>query len=233
MLAKFSGVVLSYVVKRVREIRKFHVAVMQRRLRNVHKSVMHVQSCFFADINPLPFSSSLCRRRHRCLSSILLWSRNFATMVTWRHTSPFNTDTPSIRTLSMAPQCLHLKGFDRTDYDRAGTYRETIVGLLSLLCKWSTSMAAKIPGDIDDIKVSRVNSLCKLTCCSTICIWLMSLDMCGLLSKWSISMATASLPPLAALDLCRMDPCIAVACRPSTALPWENCSLLSFCCLRF
>ena len=28
-----------------------------------------------------------CRRRRRCLSSLLLWSRNFATMVTWRHTS--------------------------------------------------------------------------------------------------------------------------------------------------
>ena len=50
-------VVLTYFVKRV--IRKFHVAVMQQRLRDVHKSVMHVQS--------------------RC--------RNCASMVTWRHTS--------------------------------------------------------------------------------------------------------------------------------------------------
>ena len=40
MLAKFYGVVLSYVVKRVREISIFHVAVMQRWLRNVQKSVM-------------------------------------------------------------------------------------------------------------------------------------------------------------------------------------------------
>ena len=72
MLAKFSGVVFSYVMKRVREISTFHVAVIQRWLRNVQKSVMHVQSCCFADINPLPFSSSLCRRQHRCLSSLLL-----------------------------------------------------------------------------------------------------------------------------------------------------------------
>ena len=28
------------------------------------------------------------RRRRRCWNSLLLWSRNFATMVTWRHTSP-------------------------------------------------------------------------------------------------------------------------------------------------
>ena len=149
-----------------------------------------------------------------------------------------NTDTPSMGTLSMAPSAL--KRFDLTDYVRVSRAHCStavlppahIVGQLwGLLCKWSMSMATKIILMI--IKVSRVNALCKLTCCSTICIWLMSLDMCGLLSKWSISMATASLPPLAALDLCRMDPCIAVACRPSTALPWENCSLLSFCCLRF
>ena len=28
------------------------------------------------------------RRRRRFLNSLLMWSRNFATMVTWRHTSP-------------------------------------------------------------------------------------------------------------------------------------------------
>ena len=28
------------------------------------------------------------RRRRRCLNSLLLWSRNFATMVTWRHNCP-------------------------------------------------------------------------------------------------------------------------------------------------
>ena len=63
MLAKFSGVeskrtvfrlrkrkkcvVFTYFTKRAREIRKFHVVFVQRRLRNVQKSVMHVQSyCF-------------------------------------------------------------------------------------------------------------------------------------------------------------------------------------------
>lgn len=76
-----------------------------------------------------------------------------------------------------------------------------------------------------------------LTCCSTICIWLISFDMWGLLSRWSISIATVSLPlwpmVLAALDLCKTEPGIAAGGRVSTALPWENCSLLSFCCLRF
>ena len=40
-------------IKQAREIRKFHVAVVQRRLRNVEKSVIHEQSCCFAKINLL------------------------------------------------------------------------------------------------------------------------------------------------------------------------------------
>ena len=64
MLAKFSGVesersvfklgkrkkncvVFTYFIKRARKIRKFYVVFVQRRLRNVQKSVMHVQSCCF------------------------------------------------------------------------------------------------------------------------------------------------------------------------------------------
>ena len=66
MLAKFSGfnlkgphlslekeketfcVVFTYSIKWACEIRKFHVTVMQRRLRSVQKSV---QSCCFANLN--------------------------------------------------------------------------------------------------------------------------------------------------------------------------------------
>ena len=47
---------LIYFVKRVRKISKFHVAVIQRRLRTYKKkNVMHVQSCCFADVNLLLF----------------------------------------------------------------------------------------------------------------------------------------------------------------------------------
>ena len=38
-----------------REIRHFHVLVVQRQQRNVQKSVMHVQSCCFANLNLLLF----------------------------------------------------------------------------------------------------------------------------------------------------------------------------------
>ena len=41
---------------------------------------MHVQSCSIANLNLLLFCC--------CKNSLLLWSRNFATIVTWRHTSP-------------------------------------------------------------------------------------------------------------------------------------------------
>ena len=69
MLAKFPGlnpkgpyqslekekenfcVVITYSIKRASEIGKFHAAVVQQRLRNVQKGVMHENSCSFANLN--------------------------------------------------------------------------------------------------------------------------------------------------------------------------------------
>ena len=56
---------------------------------------MHVQKYCFANLNLMLFCRSHYRRRRRCLSSPLLWSRNFGTMVTWRHTSPLYWGYPS------------------------------------------------------------------------------------------------------------------------------------------
>ena len=55
-----------------RELRQFHVVVVQRRQRNVQKSVMHVQSCCFACLNLQLFCRSRCRRRRRrrCVNSL-------------------------------------------------------------------------------------------------------------------------------------------------------------------
>ena len=53
-----------------REIRHFHVVVVQRRQRSVQKSVMHVKSYCFANLNLLMFCRSLCRRCRHCLSSL-------------------------------------------------------------------------------------------------------------------------------------------------------------------
>ena len=74
--------------------RKFHVAVVQQWLRNViQKSVWCtckvVVSLIY--INLLLFCCPCSR--HHC--SLLLWSRNVATMVMWCHTSPLhNTHFP-------------------------------------------------------------------------------------------------------------------------------------------
>ena len=53
-----------------REIRNFHVVVVQRRQRNLRKSVMHVQSCF-TNIILLLFCRSLSRCRRRSLSFLI------------------------------------------------------------------------------------------------------------------------------------------------------------------
>ena len=69
---------LTYSIKRASKVREFHVAVVQQRLKNAHKNVIHVQSCSFAKLNLLLFLL--------LQNPLLLWSRNFATIETWRHT---------------------------------------------------------------------------------------------------------------------------------------------------
>ena len=54
-----------------REIKHFHVVVVQWRLKNVLKSVMHVQSCCFVNLNLLLCSCSCCLRRRCCLTSLM------------------------------------------------------------------------------------------------------------------------------------------------------------------
>ena len=60
-----------------REIRHFHVVVVQRRKEIYKKSFMHVQSCCFVNLIVLLFCRSCCccRRHHRCLSSLSLARR--------------------------------------------------------------------------------------------------------------------------------------------------------------
>ena len=53
-----------------REIRHFHVVVMQRRQRNVQKSAR--AKLLFCQSKPTALFRSLRRRRRRCLSSLLL-----------------------------------------------------------------------------------------------------------------------------------------------------------------
>ena len=63
-------------------------------------------------LNLLLFCRSRCRRRRRCLSSILFWSKNCATMVTWRHTSLFcNTFCKSNHNIHLRSNGLTRFGF--------------------------------------------------------------------------------------------------------------------------
>ena len=47
---------LEFTSSRKRKFRRFHVVVVQRRERNLQKSMMHVQSCCFAYLILLLFS---------------------------------------------------------------------------------------------------------------------------------------------------------------------------------
>ena len=65
-----------------REIRQFHVVVVHWRQRNVQKSMMHVQSCCLANLNQLLFCRSRWRRRRRCLSFLILYTKRLQFFVT-------------------------------------------------------------------------------------------------------------------------------------------------------
>jgi len=99
------------------EIRHFHVVVMQRRQRNVQKSVMHVQSCCFANLNLLRYCRSLWRRR-RCLSS--LFSHFNWIMFTWLVGRPCH----------MLP---HLSGIPHLHVNRPLVLRVTNVNFLQTI----------------------------------------------------------------------------------------------------
>ena len=67
--------VFTFSIKRITT--KFHDVVVQLPHKNGQKSVMHVQSCWFANLNLLLFHRSPWRRRRRCLSSLILYLRPY------------------------------------------------------------------------------------------------------------------------------------------------------------
>ena len=65
-----------------RGIRQFHVVIVHWRQRNVQKSMMHVQSCCLANLNQLLFCRSRWRRRRRCLSFLISYTKRLQFFVT-------------------------------------------------------------------------------------------------------------------------------------------------------
>ena len=84
--SKFHSSLFTSSIKR--EIGHFLVVVLQWRQRNVQKTVMHVQSCCFANPNLLFFWTSRCRRRHRILRSLI--SKRMKEFLTQRHQYKFD-----------------------------------------------------------------------------------------------------------------------------------------------
>ena len=77
-------VVFTYSRKKAHEIRKFFVTVVQRLLWNLQECDARAALlfCYYFFTG-----SNCCLRPRRWFSSLMLWSRNSATMVMWRHTS--------------------------------------------------------------------------------------------------------------------------------------------------
>ena len=94
--------VFIHVREKKREIRHFHVLVVQRQQRNVQKSVMHLQSCWFANLLLL-FCRSRCRwrrcRRRRCLSS-LFFDGNTLSYIRSRHSTTVSSSVNTLQILS-------------------------------------------------------------------------------------------------------------------------------------
>ena len=92
--------VFIHVREKKREIRHFHVLVVQRQQRNVQKSVMHLQSCWFANLMLLFWPFSWHRRRHRhCLSS-LFFDGNTLSYIRSRHSTTVSSLVNTLQILS-------------------------------------------------------------------------------------------------------------------------------------
>ena len=111
MLAKFSGVESERNISKLRERKRKFLRCVHllhkngREIRNRSTAAKCTKKgdarakLLFCQYKPIAFCRSRCCRRRCCLSSILLWSRKIATMVTWRHTSflyAIRVDVPQI-----------------------------------------------------------------------------------------------------------------------------------------
>ena len=97
-------VVFTDSINRACEIRKFHVAARQQPLRNAQKSVMHVQSCSFANLNPSLFAV----RRRRCKKLPVVVIHKFC--YHGNVTSHFSYTLRAVEKLKYLRLCSHFTG---------------------------------------------------------------------------------------------------------------------------
>ena len=109
-----------------REIRRFHVVVVQRRQRNVQTSVLQVQSSCFPNLIQLFFCRSHCHRhlRRGCLTSVLVV---VVVVVVMMMTTTTTTDevattmTTTTKTMMMVMMMMMMISYVSQEHSRAGS----------------------------------------------------------------------------------------------------------------
>ena len=112
-----------------REIRRFHVVVVQRRQRNVQTSVLQVQSSCFPNLIQLFFCRSHCHRhlRRGCLTSVLVVVVVVVVVVMMMTTTTTTTTdevattmTTTTKTMMMVMVMMMMISYVSQEHSRAG-----------------------------------------------------------------------------------------------------------------
>ena len=106
-----------------REIRRFHVIVVQRRQRNVQKIVLHVQSSCFTNQIQLPFCRSHCHRhlRRGCLTSVLVVVVVVVVMMMTTTTTTDEVATTMTTTTKTVMMMMMMISYVSQEHSRAGS----------------------------------------------------------------------------------------------------------------
>ena len=106
-----------------REIRRFHIVVVQRRQRNVQKSVLQVQSSCFANLIQLLFCRSHCHRhlRRGCLTSVLVVVVVVVVMMMTTTTTTDEVATTMTTTTKTVMMMMMMISYVSQEHSRAGS----------------------------------------------------------------------------------------------------------------
>ena len=106
-----------------REIRRFHIVVVQRRQRNVQKSVLQVQSSCFANLIQLLFCRSHCHRhlRRGCLTSVLVVVVVVVVMMMMTTTTTDEVATTMTTTTKTVMMMMMMISYVSQEHSRAGS----------------------------------------------------------------------------------------------------------------
>ena len=106
-----------------REIRRFHVVVVQRQQRNIQKSVLQVQSSCFPNLIQLLFCRSHCHRhlRRGCLTSVLVVVVVVVVMMMTTTTTTDEVATTMTTTTKTVMMMMMMISYVSQEHSRAGS----------------------------------------------------------------------------------------------------------------